>query len=768
MDKMNFLRAFHPKGPWVLTAIHPETADIETRTFLVGEEGPAAEWIARKNEQHNVYFSVNLPNRKLTKKASREDIHVVPWLHADVDARAGEPLDQEIERIRLLLTERCPTLPPTVIIFSGGGYQAFWKLQEPIETGGRLEAAEDVARYNRQLVNELDGDINCPNADRIMRLPGTTNFPTPKKRARGRVQARAEVYSFDESLVYPLAKFLPAPALQTAGSTGGVSLIGETSNIPRLANVDDLDKWKVPDRVKIVVVQGCDPDNPKDGDNSRSTWLFDALCQLVRASVPDDVIFSVITDPDFKISESVLDKAPNHTKYAARQIQRAKEEVEEPVLREFNEKFMVIGNLGGRCRVVEEVYDVGMRHSRMTKQSFTDFANRFCHRSVIQGRKSFAAGSWWLHHPKRRQYDYLVFQPGGDPPNCYNLWQGFAVRSIPGDRHNSYLKHIRENLCQDNEEHFNYLVGWMARAVQKPASPGETAVVLRGAPGTGKSFFAKQFGEIWGRHFLQVSDAKHLIGAFNGHLRDCVVLFGDEAFFAGDKKHESVLKTTITEEHRMLEHKGIDPEPAPNFTHLILASNGDWVVPAGAAERRFFVLDVGDSHRQDHEYFRSIQQDLKEGGYEALLHYLLAYDLSKFNVRDVPKTEALLDQKMRTMRDLSDWWHVRLRDGTLLASQQFYEPRVKCRDLLDECIRHVTMYNSSRRGGETQVGLFLSSVCPEDYPLRDRETAGDRSYYYEFPSLQALREFWETRQGQPIKWIGDGTNPGDPQSDIPF
>ena len=203
-----FLGAFHPEGPWVLTAIHPETGDIETRTFLTGEEGPAAEWIARKNEQHNVYFSVNSPGRRLSKKATREDIYVVPWLHADIDARAGEPLDQEIERIRLLLTERCPTLPPTVIIFSGGGYQAFWKLQEPIETGGHLEAAEDVARYNRQLVNALDGDITCPNADRIMRLPGTTNFPTPKKRARGRVPAQAEVYSFNEDLVYPLSKYL--------------------------------------------------------------------------------------------------------------------------------------------------------------------------------------------------------------------------------------------------------------------------------------------------------------------------------------------------------------------------------------------------------------------------------------------------------------------------------------------------------------------------------------------------------------------------------
>jgi hypothetical protein len=35
------------------------------------------------------------------------------------------------------------------------------------------------------------------------------------------------------------------------------------------------------------------------------------------------------------------------------------------------------------------------------------------------------------------------------------------------------------------------------------------------------------------------------VGNFNVHLRDCVMLFADEAFCDGDKQHESVLKTLI-------------------------------------------------------------------------------------------------------------------------------------------------------------------------------------------------------------------------------
>ena len=97
---------------------------------------------------------------------------------------------------------------------------------------------------------------------------------------------------------------------------------------------------------------------------------------------------------------------------------------------------------------------------------------------------------------------------------------------------------------------------------------------------------AQVFGSLWGRHFLHISSAKHLVGQFNAHLRDCCFLFADEAFFAGDRSHESVLKTLVTEDMIIVEGKGVDAEPSPNYVHLMMASNSDWVVPSGPDERR--------------------------------------------------------------------------------------------------------------------------------------------------------------------------------------
>lgn len=69
---IDFLRAFEPEGPWLLTAIRPDRKAISTRTFQPGD-AELGEWLAEHNGTRNIYFSVNRPMRFLTKKADRGD-----------------------------------------------------------------------------------------------------------------------------------------------------------------------------------------------------------------------------------------------------------------------------------------------------------------------------------------------------------------------------------------------------------------------------------------------------------------------------------------------------------------------------------------------------------------------------------------------------------------------------------------------------------------------------------------------------------------------
>jgi hypothetical protein len=151
------------------------------------------------------------------------------------------------------------------------------------------------------------------------------------------------------------------------------------------------------------------------------------------------------------------------------------------------------------------------------------------------------------------------------------------------------------------------------------------------------------------------------------------VLFADEAFYAGDKKQLPILKHLITSDTLMVEAKGVDPVNAANFVHVIMASNDDHVIQATQDERRFFVLNVGAERQQQIGYFQEIARDLENGGYANLLHYLLSYDISSYEVRSVPQTHALREQKLQTVEPWVDQI-VQMAESGLTPDHDAFKP----------------------------------------------------------------------------------------------
>jgi hypothetical protein len=351
-----------------------------------------------------------------------------------------------------------------------------------------------------------------------------------------------------------------------------------------------------------------------------------------------------------------------------------------------------------------------------------------------------------MSHPDRRHYEGLVFAPGRDVPGYYNLWRGFSVAPTPGDC-SKFLSHILDNVCQGNQESFDWMIGWFAQLVQQPEEKLGTAVVLRGKEGTGKSIVGKTFGSLLGPHYVPVAKPELVTGRFNGHLSNCLLLQAEEAFWAGDRAAAGALKDLITNDDLVVEFKGLEAIRMRNYVRLFATSNEDWVVPAGPTARRFAVFDVGEAHLGDKAYFRAIANELDNGGREALLDYLLNFDLSKVDLRSVPKTKALLEQKLHSLDGEQAWWLGVLMDGELPGHMN--EPR---------CCGTQTLFNHYReetnRAGikrkriETLIGTFLNKHVPG---LRRREKRGDGSIY-EFPPLAECRGAFEVLIQQEIDW----------------
>ena len=51
----------------------------------------------------------------------------------------------------------------------------------------------------------------------------------------------------------------------------------------------------------------------------------------------------------------------------------------------------------------------------------------------------------------------------------------------------------------------------------------------------------------------------------------------------------------------------------------MMASNNDWIVPAGVEARRFVVFDVADDRRQDKAFFTALNDQMAKGGLLLLL-----------------------------------------------------------------------------------------------------------------------------------------------------
>ncbi len=508
-----------------------------------------------------------------------------------------------------------------------------------------------------------------------MRLPGTVNWPGEKKRKKGRKPSLARVVAADWTRLYRMEDFEPAPKLG-GGAAGGSPRVSLSKDLRKLDSLDDL---PVSPEWRAVIVRGDDPDRPNRWP-SRSEPLWAVLCEMVRAKVDDDTMAAVILDPDHGISAHVLEQPDPH-RYAQRQVQRARDNAVDPALQELNDQFTVLENEGGKCRVLEFVeMPTGVRgktRSVVTIQSFEDFRNRYLNRTVVVGQDKegndvkMPLGKWWLQHPARRQFHSLTFRPregeevGNGATRHLNLWQGFTVRPAPGDW-SLFDAHIRDVLAGGDEASYRYITRWMAWTLQNPDEPAEVALTFRGEPGTGKGVFGRAMASVFGQHGLHTGGSEMITGRFNKHFRDCCLLFADEVVWDGDRKAEAKVKTFLTEPTLMIEGKGVDAVTWPNMLHVIISSNSEWVVPAGPFERRYAVFDVAPTHRQRREYFAPLYAELAAGGLAAMLHDLLAMDLGGWHPReDVPKTEALNDQKSRGLDPIYAEVLDMLREGAL-------------------------------------------------------------------------------------------------------
>ena len=768
-----FLQHYAHDGPWTLSAIDPERKEpMITQTF--DKPAEALAFIKKWNGERNLYFAVNRLRARLSKKATKKDVGWVNAYHTDVDPNDPPEgttdheayYEGEQVRIREKIQEYDP--PPSVVLFSGGGFQCFWLTHEAVEiekpTAENKEPWAQHEARNKKLEDDLTGGkLKCFNIDRIMRLPGTVNLPNEHKINLGRKKALAYVASSSWELRYSPDDFQPyeekpkqkAKAKPKAGDSKA------SSGAKPAADKD----W-----VERVLKNGPDAEGKRSYGGDRSSALWAVILALMWRGLDDEDIVERITDKANKISDHIYEqKNSDPRKVAERQVAKAREKFNSPdeTIESMNGTHAVLP-IGDKTRVVTfgELEEFPGRRTIVMTQTFGDFkALQDKYRVKYMGEdKSIGRGTHWLKSPHRLQYDGgMAFMPRRDEKvvgNKLNLWTGFGVEAVKPDGQSGaagcklFLDFARDVICDSDEAVFDFLIKREATIIQKRTRT-EIALALHSPEeGVGKGFYERHMGYLLGKHAMQVNNPKHVIGAFNPHLETLLRLTADEALFVGNHEHRNALFGLVTEGKLTIEPKGLGVYSATNNLNVSLTSNAVHFIPVSGTARRFLVPTVSPKHMQDRPYFRAIENQLvNEGGYQALLYHLLhEVDLRDFDVGVAPRTVGLAEQAAYGRRGIEGLVEQVCHDGRVPCEHHTWEGFTVTSGEEERTgfYHYINMHNDREIKGKALMvvrRLGKEWGCTTGIHRRESGTE-DRTRGFSWPDLSELRARFEERFGK--------------------
>jgi Mesyanzhinovviridae DNA primase len=743
MNTLDFLQYVQPEGPWWLSA----NAQIgKTLT----EETDVTAWLSANNS-NNIYYTINHVKEGTTfdSRPGKSQIDIVNFLHIDIDPAS----DRNATQIADILKNFVPQ--PTIIVFSGGGCQALWRINPVI-----IESSSDikyVESRNRYLKVEMQGD-STTDISRIFRLPGTINYPNAKKRQRGQEEAKSEVLFFKPENIYFIDDI-------------------PSYDIPDIKSVS----WEPPEELAVIRQELIDtlPTRLREEikyayeKGFRSEPLFYCILSLLEYRIHPDVIYSIILNKNLGVSDSIYYQDNNESRrdpqhYAARQVIRGLErfvgiddaqlpgEVDETPehIRQFqylSQYYIKIQHFSNKCRVLRRPTSSDESYSVMSKEEFFSATShlKFVQLNARSTKvKVVQTAKEWFDNPNAPHYRTVKFAPGVTlPEDIYNFWQGYQYPSKPGNW-DAFKGFILDVLCEGIETHYTYIIKWMANCVQNMSTPAGTALVFYGDRGLGKSFFPTMFGRLFGRHYRETFDP---FAKFNSRLAETVLLFGDEANCFGTA-NEAKLKLMITQPGLEIEYKGIEMANYNNCLHIIIATNPDKAIPAGIDERRFFVLRVDKGNKKPKSYFDSIESQLINGGFSGMLYELLSIDLNDWNSQEsMPATQYLAEQKLRSASPLEVFWHYILTRGHIEREEEW--SNMVPRDLLYEMFVDYCHDNRFEFLTKDIFDLtFIRMVKGSDKKTRLlNQGSGSRkkTNVYLLPNLDICREQWPIDLG----WI---------------
>lgn len=262
--------------------------------------------------------------------------------------------------------------------------------------------------------------------------------------------------------------------------------------------------------------------------------------------------------------------------------------------------------------------------------------------------------------------DQIGFDPAGEDSNIVcNRWNGWPTEPKRGEC--TLLLDLLEFLCageSNRKELLNWILKWLAYPLQHPGAKMQSAIVIHGPQGTGKSRFFEAYAKIYGDYGLVLNQGA-IEDKFNADWSERkLFILADEIVARADMYHlKNQLKNFITGEWVRVNPKNVAAHRERNHMNIVFSSNEKQPVILENDDRRHCV--IWTPQKRDQEYYEEVSAEIDGGGVAALHDYLLNLDLGDFKPWTKPPMTSAKRDLIDISRDSADRFLQEWREGDL-------------------------------------------------------------------------------------------------------
>jgi hypothetical protein len=280
----------------------------------------------------------------------------------------------------------------------------------------------------------------------------------------------------------------------------------------------------------------------------------------------------------------------------------------------------------------------------------------------------------WTDDPKIRCYKTMLFLPEGkrariveetgviceETPasrkcseEVLNIWPGFKADRIHAELRAPDLEelvrpirhHIVQVIANQNEEHGEWILDWMASIVQRPHIRTEVPIVISGKQGVGKGIIFDFFREnVLGSGIsAQIQNpAQDLFSRFANKQVNRLFMQIDEA--EGMAKFADQLKNLVTAKNLNYEIKGLMPLVCENYLNIVITTNHERPVLVESSDRRYAMFKASDCYLKHDHYYVDLGEHLKRPEVaKAFFVYLASRDISRHGDGNFQKSRPITE-----------------------------------------------------------------------------------------------------------------------------